>query len=113
MIVSYDPRKPDAKGSNFVIPLNINSKVSLFSVNTGKPVQYGLIVFVGKNISINDILNKIHFLNDITNENIQPLAKFIDNINALKVGDIIEVNSDNDLVIAPKQKKPGKEHRVP
>lgn len=105
MMVSYDPRKPDAKGSNFVIPLNKNGMVSLFNIKNGKPVQYGLIVFVGKSISISDILDKARVLGDLTDESINPLVGFVDSINLFKVGDVVEVNKDGHLVIVPKEKK--------
>lgn len=105
MLVSYNPKKPDAQGSDFVVPLNIDGKTSLFSIKTGKVIQYGLIVFVGKSIAITDILKKIHFLSEPSNQTIQPLNEFINNINVFKIGDIIEVDENGDLKVVSKQKK--------
>ena len=102
MLVSYNPKKPESRGGDFVIPLFFNEKVSFFSIKSGKPVRYGLMVFTGKGITIDDILSKVRFPDVMNEQNIQPLIDFINNISDFKIGDVIEIDDNGKLKVVPK-----------
>ncbi len=103
MLVAYDSKKPDARGANFVVPLNIEGGKKLISIKSGKSVNCGLVVFVGKDVTANDIIEKLKPFNanEIKDAPSQ-IDSYIESINEFKIGDIIKINENGELTIMPK-----------
>lgn len=94
--ISYGDFK--TKASEFLVPSPYIDK-SLIGIKSGKEYLYGVISFIGIEISINDIIKKME-CNGISIEDINiyedKLNRYIDQIYKYKISNIISIDLDND-----------------
>lgn len=103
LIVAYNPDKPDSRTTNFIVPLNIDGKRTFISIKNGKPADYGLVVFVGKDVMANHIFEKLKSLNvDGVEDGLLQIEAYIDSVSRLKIGDIVTMNKNGELVVMTK-----------
>ncbi|MBD2806794.1 hypothetical protein ID855_19345 [Xenorhabdus sp. ZM] len=103
MLVAYNPNKPDSRRGNFIIPLILKGERKFINIKNGKSVDYGLVVFIGKDITANDIFDKLKSSNvNEINDSMLQIELYINSVNEFKIGDIIRINENSELVIVPK-----------
>jgi hypothetical protein len=59
MLVAYDPARPDAASSDFLAPVNDSTGLLLFGLRSKKSRAQGMMVFIGKDITVNDLFAKL------------------------------------------------------
>ena len=59
LLVAFDPSNPDARSSDFLAPINDSSGLFLFGLKSKKSHTQGMMVYLGKDITVNDVAAKL------------------------------------------------------
>ncbi len=59
LLVAFDPTKPDIHSSDFLVPWNRAGQPVLLGLKSNQDCTYGLLVFVGRAVSEDDLLAKL------------------------------------------------------
>ena len=59
LLVPFDPEKPEAPSSDFLIPVRAEGRVALRGMASGNEQPYGLMVYLGRAITENDLLRRL------------------------------------------------------
>ena len=108
LLVAYNPDKPNEKSSDFVFPVCIEGKSKLFGLSSGKYFEYGMLVLVGRPVSVNDLFAKlVHSGKEI--ESVDEILESIDNyfelVKKIKIGNVIQAVQDTSSVLGVRLEK--------
>ncbi len=59
ILVAFDPARPQSRSSDFVVPVAVLGGVQLVGVQSGKPAAQGVMVFLGREVTVNDIFARL------------------------------------------------------
>lgn len=59
ILVAFDPIRPRAQSGDFAVPVSVDGSVCLVGLSSGKPLSQGMMVFLGREITVNDVFAKI------------------------------------------------------
>lgn len=59
ILVAFDPARPKAQSGDFAVPISVEGTVRLVGLSSGKPVSQGMMVFLGREITANDVFAKL------------------------------------------------------
>ncbi|WP_417386271.1 hypothetical protein [Gimesia sp.] len=95
ILVAFDPKQPDKRSSNFLVPVKINEgSFAFLGSNSGKLVSYGLVVLTSKNVIENDLFAKLvdigHKISNVE-ECLANLEVFLEEIKSTRIGNIVEL----------------------
>ncbi|EEE35174.1 hypothetical protein RKLH11_3981 [Rhodobacteraceae bacterium KLH11] len=111
MLVPFSMEKASPVGKSFVAPIHDDGKMVFVSLSTLKPIEFGAVVYVGRDVSVEDVFAKIvesgtKVLPSV-DEQISVLQDYLDCLPKLKIGDVVRLGFDSDgSVQLEKQKKP-------
>ena len=111
ILAPIDLEKPNKKISGFLYPNIDEEQVSFFEINKGKEWQAGLVVFVGQEITKNDLFAKIVDSGKkirSVDELLMNLDDYLKQIRLFKIGDIIGVKPRGNGFELVKLKRPKK-----
>lgn len=100
ILAPFDLTKPEKKINGFLYP-NIDAKNvnSFLEINTDKEWEVGMVVFVGREISKNDVFakivdsgKKIKSVNGLLNS----IEDYLGQVSTYKIGDVIGIKSTID-----------------
>ena len=94
MLVAYDPRKPDAPSSDFIAPLNDTTGPLLFGLRSKKEREQGLVVYIGKVVTVNDVFAKLVDSGrkiDNVGQTLRALEAYLRMLQDFKIGNIVGV----------------------
>jgi len=107
LLVPFDPEKPEWNPNDWLLPVNENAVTALQSLNTGTIYQYGRVVYIGQNVSENDLFaNLVDTGREVPNvaNTLEVLAKFLEAMKSVRIGNVVEVVGDSEnsvsLVVA-------------
>jgi len=105
MIVAFDPDNPEKASSDFLVP----ESTSFMSIKTGKPREYGLVVYTGMELAPNDLLSKLidfgRKIDDVS-RTLSMLDAYLGMIKEMKIGDVVRIAaSENDACFSLKKTK--------
>ncbi len=95
MPVSVSHGKFKSKSKEFIIPFTGGDREGFVGIESGKAAQYGLITYIGKDVTVNDIFAKlVDSGQKISNveASIALFSDFIEQIQQFKVGNIIGIS---------------------
>tara|TARA_R110002124_G_scaffold104944_1_gene255421 strand:- start:633 stop:1004 length:372 start_codon:yes stop_codon:yes gene_type:complete len=95
ILVAFDPKQPDKRSSDFLIPIQIKENGFAFlGSHSGKIKSYGLVVLTSKHVSENDLFAKLidigHKVLDVE-ACLANLDVFIEAIKSTRIGNIVEI----------------------
>lgn len=94
LLVAFDPSRPNAPSSDFLIPWNREGKLVLLGLNSGLIRSIGLVIFVGRPVSENDIFAKLvdagTFIGDVEGT-LTGIRNYIDLLGTLKIGNVVRL----------------------
>ncbi len=104
LLVPFEPDKPNWNPNDWLVAVNDGGAVTLVSLNTGREYQYGRVVFVGQNITDNDLFAKlVDSGRKVPNvaDTLNTLGKFLDAMKTVKIGNVVEVvgGSENSITL--------------
>ncbi len=59
LLVAYDPSKPEATSSDFLVPVNDSTGLFLFGLRSKKCYEQGHMVYLGKSITVTDVAARL------------------------------------------------------
>lgn len=99
VLVAFDPVNPGRKSSDFLVPIvTDDGELALLGSRSGKIAPYGLVVMTNKTVNENDLFAKLVDTGRTiasVDECLARLAKFIDQLNIVRIGNIVEISSNN------------------
>jgi hypothetical protein len=99
LLVGFDPAKPNAKSNDFLIPYEREGRYILLGLKSGREHAQGMVVYVGRSISENDLFAKlVDSCASVSNneETFSRLRVFVDKLQALKIGNIVRIIATGD-----------------
>lgn len=111
MLVPFSMEKASPIGKSFVAPIHDDGRMVFVSLSTLKPVEFGAVVYVGRDVSVEDVFAKIvesgaKVLPSV-DQQISVLQDYLDCLPKLKIGDVVRLGFDSDgSVQLAKHKKP-------
>jgi len=102
-----------SRKSEFVIPLPAPDANSFVGLRTGKKHKLAVISYIGKSITVDDILKKIPNFKGNRNKLIGCLDQFIVDLQKFKVGNVISISysGEGDFTINLEATRPKQENR--
>lgn len=100
MLVAFDPAKPDAQTSDFLIPWNRDGQRVLLGLKSGKESALGLMVFVGRSITENDLFAKVVDSGAIianVGATLELFRSYLEGLQALKIGNVARIRSTTQV----------------
>lgn len=97
LLVAFDPKKSDCSSSNLLVVVLDGVEAILVGVKSKKPVTSGLLVYVGKDIKVNDLFAKLvdaGWKIDGVNQTLRVLERYIAELQEYRIGNIIGIESD-------------------
>lgn len=113
MPVSITFKDFNTKLEEFVIPFAGKEKKGFRGLNSGNASKYGMITFIGKKISANDIFAKLvdsgQKIDDV-DATLSIISQYLEELQQFKVGNVISVSYTDDLAfkLAKEANKPTK-----
>ena len=100
LLVAFDPTKPDAQSSDFIVPWNREGQPVFLGLKSGKGYTHGMMVFVGRSISQNDLFAKLvdsgAFIRNV-DETLAYLRNYLDQLQALKISNVVRIIPSDDV----------------
>jgi len=94
LLVVFDPANPRAQSSDFLIPWNLDGQPVFHGLKSGRDYSHGMMVFVGRAISENDLFAKLvdsgAFINNV-DETLASLRSYIDQLQTLRIGNVVRI----------------------
>ena len=59
LLVAFDPKRPQVESSDFLVPAWEEETPCLLGLKSGKLHDYGLVVFLGRDVTVNDLFAKL------------------------------------------------------
>lgn len=59
ILVAFDPARPQSRSSDFAVPVAGPGGVQLVGIQSGKPVAQGVMVFLGREVAVNDVFARL------------------------------------------------------
>ena len=103
VLVAFDPERPEKSSSDFLVPIRTDlGKIRFLGTRSRRTVRYGMAVLTGRAITENDLFAKLVDTGrkvPSVADTLQVLAKFLDAMKSVKIGNIVELGggSDNTL----------------
>jgi hypothetical protein len=99
-LVRFDPTQPEKLSSDFLAPFrDERGAVGLASLKTGKPIQYGLVVFTGRAVTANDVFAKVvdagHKVPSVPST-LADLEAFITQLSLCGIGAVVELQTSTE-----------------
>jgi len=101
--------------NEFIVPfVKSESKNGFMGIKSGEEFKYGAISYIGKEITTNDILDKMEKSGVVTTNKedlIVSLDRYLEEIQSLKIGNIIKIEylpDGNFNLVKVAEKTPGK-----
>ncbi|MBP6002378.1 MAG: hypothetical protein KA746_02980 [Pyrinomonadaceae bacterium] len=112
MLTPYDPLEPEKAINGFLYPnIDVIGMDSFLEIDTGQKWEVGLVVFVGKELSKNDVFAKIVDSGkkvDYVKELLDIIEDYLRQVSAFKIGDIVGIRSSKRGFELIKLEKPQK-----
>ncbi len=97
LLVPFVPSDPERRSTDFLIPAPASDGPGYrFSgLTTGRPAMYGMMVFLGRSVSANDLFAKLvdtgAKIDDVP-ATIAAISVYLDAIQAFKIGNIVAIS---------------------
>jgi len=99
LLVAFNPDAHDVQSSDFLIPWSLERQPVFHGLKSGKDCVYGMMVFLGRAISENDLFAKLVDSGAIINSvdsTLATLRNYIDQLQTLKLGNVVRIVPDTD-----------------
>lgn len=102
-----DLGKPEKLIRGYLIP-SIDS-TGFVEISSGKVWEAGLVVFTGRDVSVEDICEKLEACNklSVNDETRHRISQMLKQLATLKIGDIVGLGPNFELVKLAKPERPG------
>jgi hypothetical protein len=92
---AFDPRQPQKGSSDFLIPLLRNGHAALWGLSSHRIRPFGCVVYLGRSISIDDVLDKIAKAEDrpeMDSVMSSMLLRYMSLLGTVKIGNVVRLS---------------------
>ena len=96
LLVAFDPSEAAAAAGDFVVPVPEANTVAFFGLRSRKASTLGVMVYVGKEVTVNDLFAKLVDTGrkipnvDLT---VSMLADFVSRLDEHKIGNVVAIET--------------------
>lgn len=94
LLVAFNPERPEVQSSDFLIPWNLESQPVFHGLKSGRDCTYGMMIFVGRAVSENDLFAKLvdsgASIKSVDNT-LATLQSYISQLQGLKIGNVVRI----------------------
>jgi hypothetical protein len=97
LLVAFDPKKPDHRSSDFLVVVLEGAEAKLVGIKGKKPVASGLMVYLGREIKVNDLFAKLVDTGrriESVEQTLRTLDYYIEKLQEFRIGNLLAVESD-------------------
>jgi len=97
LLVAFDPKKPDQRSSDFLVVVLEDAQPKLLGVRSKKPAVSGLMVYLGKEITANDLFAKLVDTGrkiESVEQTLRILENYIQKLQDFRIGNLLNVEAD-------------------
>jgi hypothetical protein len=97
MLVAFDPAKPEKASSDFLVPVAEEGKVVLFGTKSRRVISHGMVVFVGREITVNDVFARLVDSGrkiPAVAEALDMISIYLGYVSVHKIGQIVQISED-------------------
>lgn len=97
LLVAFDPKKPDQRASDFLVVVLDDTQPKLLGVRSKKPAVSGLMVYLGKEITANDLFAKLVDTGrkiESVEQTLCALENYIQKLQEFRIGNLLSVEAD-------------------
>jgi hypothetical protein len=94
LLVAFDPERPDDASSDFLVPLHFKGRTFLHGLKSGNEQRYGLMVYIGRSISEDDLLAKLlDSRPEIKSDDtlLESFRRYVASLQALRIGNVVRL----------------------
>jgi hypothetical protein len=99
LVTAFDPARPEAQSSDFVIPWQSGERYVFRGLKSGKVHAFGIAVYVGRSVSGNDLFARLVDSGTIiadVDKTLSNLNTFLEQIKLFKVGNVLAISLPED-----------------
>jgi hypothetical protein len=97
LLVTFNPSNPDAGAGDFVVPVLEDGRVFFVGMRSKKPSELGRMVYVGKDVTVNDLFAKLVDSGrkvPSVEQTLKMLTAYVVMLQEHKVGNILSVEAN-------------------
>lgn len=97
MLVAFDPEKSDKASSDFLVPVVEDGKLVFFGTRSRRAVPQGMVVFVGREITVNDVFARLVDSGrkiPVVTETLNMISNYLRQIGDLKIGQVVQISGN-------------------
>lgn len=94
ILAAFDPKRPDTKSSDFLVPVIEDGKPVFIGLKSKKVVQFGTVVFVGRELSANDVFARLVDTGrkiESVSKCLADLETYLQAVSSQRLGDVLVV----------------------
>jgi len=102
LLVAFNPDKPNSKSKDFLFPIYTEDNPKFFGLSSGKYFEYGMLVLVGKSVSVNDLFAKLVDSGreiESVDETLESIGNYFELAKTFKIGNIVQAVEDTSSII--------------
>lgn len=99
LLVRIDDKREGRSTSDFLLPISVAGKIVLLGVQSGKQLDKGLVVYVGRDVSVSDLFAKlVDTGRKIANveETVALISAYTSQLAAFKIGQTVTLVADEE-----------------
>ncbi len=96
LLVAFDPRSPDKPSSDFLVVALEHSRATLVGVKSKTSSMVGLVVYIGKEITANDLFAKLVDTGqriENVEQSLRMLEGYIQKLQEFRIGDRLTIEA--------------------
>jgi hypothetical protein len=100
ILVAFDPARPKAQSGDFAIPVIVDGRVQLVGLRSGTTLSLGMMVYLGKEITVNDVFAKLVDSGrkvPSVDQTVKMIGDYLAMLQGHKIGNVIKLESAPDL----------------
>lgn len=97
LLVAFDPKKPDRRSSDFLVVVLEGAEPKLVGIKSKKPIASGLMVYLGKEIKVDDLFAKLVDTGrkiESVEQTLRTLEHYIQKLQEFRIGNLLSVEAD-------------------
>ncbi|MBP9825306.1 MAG: hypothetical protein KBF21_13865 [Thermoanaerobaculia bacterium] len=97
LLVAFDPKKPNQRSSDFLVVVLEDAQPKLLGVKSKKPMVSGLMVYLGKEVTANDLFARLVDTGraiESVEQTLRTLESYIQELQGFRIGNLVTVEAD-------------------
>ena len=94
LLVAFNPDKPTAKSSDFLLPIFIDGVPKFLGLSSCKLFDYGMVVMTGKDVTVNDVFAKLVDSGrkiENVDQTLASIAKYFELLKEFKISNVLKL----------------------